>query len=542
MQKTIVYCRVSTEEQKEKGISLDAQERTCCKKAEEMGLKSIEVIRDEGKSGGSLNRSGIQRIIEMSRNKEFDTLLTIHSNRLARNTEDHLMLRRIFKENGVKVLYVFQPDLGDNTAIGKTMDTVVAAFNEMQRNIIKEKTMDALRQKALEGWFPGLPPLGYKTVENPRHGKGEISKRIIIPDPETAPLITKLFKLYATGNYNVYDLVDILYREGLRSKKGGRPAYSKIYESLRNPLYVGEIHWGDVNIRKANHKPLTDKWTFRQVQLIIDGHNHHACRKRKFEFVLRGFVYCARCGRRLTAEWHTKKSGLKFSYYHCPQRIGCSRIDYIKTDELEKQVEEKFKDIQLASEVIERLSEKLGSVLKDRRNEINRQKRALYNQKKATEIKRDALEDKLLNGVISDGEFARMREKIGGTLDVIQDQLDAMEKNQEIRIDELQEILSFAKNIYETYKNAPYPLKRHFLAFFWNRFEIENKKIANAKMTDLFEALLQTGNAVMTPQTIAFNPVCQSQERELVSLRPQRGGRPDLNRRSPGPQPGALNR
>lgn len=525
MKKTIIYCRVSTEEQADKGISLSAQEATCLKKAEELGLKSIEVIKDEGKSAGSLNRPGMQKIIKMCENKEIGTLITIHSDRIARNTEDHLKLRRLFNEGDVKLLYVFQPDLNDDTAVGKTMDTVMAAFNEMQRNIIREKTTNALQHKAEEGWFPGLAPLGYKNVDNPMlETKEEISKKIIVPDPKTAPLVAKMFKLYATGNYNVYDLVDILYKQGLQSKRGGKPAYSRIYETLRNPLYVGELHWKSIHIRKAKHKPIIDKWTFKRVQLVIDGHNHHACRKRKFEFLLRGFVYCAKCGRRLTAEWHTKKSGLKFSYYHCPQRIGCSRIDYIKTDELEKQVEEKFKDIQFASGLIEQLVKKIEFSLKNRRIETIKQKRALYNQKKAAETKRDALEDKLLNGIIGDGEFTRMREKIGGTLDVIQDQLDAMEKNQEIRIDELQEILGFARNIYETYKNAPYLLKRHFLAFFWNRFEIENKKIVNAKMTDLFEALLQTGNAVMTPQTVAFNPVCQSQEREMVILRPLRGG------------------
>lgn len=522
MKKTIIYCRVSTEEQANTGISLSAQESACLKKAKESGFKSIEVIRDEGKSAGNLNRPGMQKIIKMAENNEIDTLLAIHSDRLTRNLEDHLKLRKLFKDNKIKMVYIYQPDFSNNTAFGLTMDNVMAAFNEWQRNNTSEKTTNSLRHKAEEGWFPGLAPLGYKNIDNPKLGdKEETSKKIIVPDPQTAPLIRKMFKLYATGNYNVYELVDILYKQGLRSKRGDRPAYSRIYEGLRNPLYVGELHWKDIHIRKAKHKPLIDKWTFKRVQFVIDGHNHHACRKRKFEFLLRGFAYCVNCGKRLTADWHIKKSGLKFSYYHCSQRSGCSRIDYIKTDELEKQVEEKFKDIQLASGLIEQLVERLGCSLKNRRIETTKRKRALYNQKKAIEAKRDALEDKLLNGIIDDKGFTRMKGKIDTALDVVQDQLDAIERKQEIKIDELQEILGFTRNIYETYKNAPYPLKRHFLAFFWERFEIKNKKIVNAKMTDLFEALLQTGNAVITPQITVFKPVYEGQG---VSLSPLRGG------------------
>jgi len=517
MKKAVIYCRVSTEEQANQGISLDAQENTCRKKAKEMGFKSIKIIKDEGKSAGTLNRPGIQQIMEMSENKEIDTLLTIHSDRIARNTEDHLRLRRLFNENGVKLLYIFQPDLSDNTAVGKTMDTVMAAFNEMQRNIIREKTTNALLQKVEEGWFPGSAPLGYKNIDNPKYRKGEVSRRIIVPNSKTASLITKLFKLYATGEYNVYNLVDILYKQGLRSKNGGKPAYSRIYEALKNPIYIGELHWKDIRIRKAKHKPLIDKWTFKQVQLIMDGHNHHACRKRKHSFLLRGFVYCAKCGQRLTAEWHTKKSGLKFSYYHCPQRGSCKRIDYIKTKDLEKQVEEKFKNIQLSSDRIAKVVKKSETILKQRRIETTKQKRALYNQKKAIEAKRDVLENKLLDETIKDEAFARMQTKINEDLDIIQDQLEAMERKRELKIDELQEILRFSRNIYKAYKNAPYIAKRHFLAFFFNKFEVKNKKIVNTRMTDLFELLLQTGNAVISSKTGVRAPIKQDQRTVIIN-------------------------
>jgi len=55
MQKALVYCRVSTEEQAEKGYSLDTQEKLCRSFAENNGYGVLSVFRDEGKSGTTLS-------------------------------------------------------------------------------------------------------------------------------------------------------------------------------------------------------------------------------------------------------------------------------------------------------------------------------------------------------------------------------------------------------------------------------------------------------------------------------------------------------
>ena len=139
----------------------------------------------------------------------------------------------------------------------------------------------------------------------------------------------------------------------MKSKRGRMLYPSRVYEILRNPIYVGEVHWGGLVNKKAKHKPLITRRVFQQTKAVMDGYNNHACRRRKHQFLLRGFVYCATCGRRLTGEWHFKKSGLKFAYYHCPKRNGCNRPNYMKKDELEEQVENKFKEIQFTDDFID---------------------------------------------------------------------------------------------------------------------------------------------------------------------------------------------
>ena len=63
MPQCLVYCRVSTEEQAEKGYSLDTQEKLCRDFAERSGYRVAGVFRDEGKSGTTLDRPALQDLL-----------------------------------------------------------------------------------------------------------------------------------------------------------------------------------------------------------------------------------------------------------------------------------------------------------------------------------------------------------------------------------------------------------------------------------------------------------------------------------------------
>ncbi|MFX1486860.1 MAG: recombinase family protein [Promethearchaeota archaeon] len=490
MQKALIYCRVSTEEQANKGLSLDAQEKACSKAAKEAGHTSVEVVRDEGKSAGNLNRPGLQKILKLCEERKVKAIYMIHSDRLARNTEDHLKLRRLFQENAIKVVYVFQPNLSDNSAFGKTMDTVMAAFNEMQRLVISEKTKSALLEKVKEGWFPGTAPLGYMNVDNKNPNNGEISKRIITVDPEVAPFIKEMFELYATGHYSVEELINIMHARGLRSRRNKKLHPSKVFDTLKNPIYVGELHWGGIVIRKAKHQPIVPRDIFERVQLIMAGHNNYACRKRKHQFLLRGFLYCS-CKRRMTAEWHVKKSGLKYAYYHCIQGRDCSHSRYINIQDIEQEVENKFKDIKFSPEFISQVTQELQKIYQDHKKKVQCSRRRLYNKKTAVEQQRETAERKLLKGVILDEDFVRIRDELKNDLDDIEDELSKLEEQRKIKIEEFRKILKFTRNIYRAYKEEPaFEIKRRYLSFFWEKFEVEGNRIAKAVPSLLFRELL----------------------------------------------------
>ena len=480
----VIYCRVSTEEQAKKGLSLDVQENTCKKELEKEGYSLLKVIKDEGKSGGSLKRPGIQEIIKLVLEKKINAIFSIHSDRIARNVADHLNLRDLLAKNEVELKFVYQPS-NDGSPYSTTMDTIMASFNEMQRLITSQKTKGALYAKRSEGYFPASPPPGYINAENPNSNASRLAKRIIMPDPIKAPLILRAFKLYATGNYNVYDLNDLMYQKGLRNKHNGKIAPSRFYGLLKNKFYIGEIKWGKIFVKNGKHTPLIDEALFNQVQLVLASNNQNRCRRRKHSWLLNGFTFCHKHQLRYTAEWHLNK---RKAYYHCTNVTGCSR--YFEHIELENEIADKFKELEFNPVFVNKVIEKTKAIFFERRENYENKRQSLVNQRTAWEAKRKTAENKLFERILSDEDFTRVRNEINTELGNIAQMLSELENQRETNVDIAQEILLFTKDIYKTFKKASFQLKRHHLGFFWSRFEIYDKVIIKSVPSPLFQELL----------------------------------------------------
>lgn len=486
MKTCFIYCRVSTEEQADKGYSLETQEKLCREFAERSGYRVLGVYRDEGKSATNLDRAALQELLSRCTKENNVTAVIIQeTDRLARNTKDHLTIKAILKKAGTKLISVAQPMLDDSPE-GMMIDTILASVNQFQSDINSRKTRRGLQERLNLGWWPGWAPLGYLNVEVA--GSEETGKRktVIKRDPDRWDLVHEGFQLYLTGNYSADEANDILYEKGLRSKTGKKIPHSIIVRTLRNPFYAGLMHWNGQK-RQGRHEPMITMDEHKRVLEIIDSHNLHACRRRKHNFLLRGFAFCNICGHRYTGEVHLKK---KKAYYHCAIIRGHSnRGQNVEVNNLEREAEEQFKMIQFTERFSQMIVEKLRTVYHQQKDEINSRKQVLYNQKKAIEAKRDKAEEKLFDGVISDDDFVRLRTKFSQDLTHIQEQIDELDIQHSLDIDVVQEVLRLSRNIYKAYKKAPYELKRQYLGLFWDQFLVQDKRIVEAVPTDLIQAL-----------------------------------------------------
>ncbi len=493
----VIYCRVSTEEQANQGLSLDVQERVCHERAEKDGYGILEVIRDEGKSGSSLQRGGIKRVIRLAEEEAMQAVYMINGDRLARNTADHLHVMALFELHKIRSCFVYQPLIDRNTAMGYTMDTMGAVMSEHFSKVTSEKTKTALNQKALEGWFPSIAPVGYLNADNPNFRKGELSKRIIIPDPQMKNFVIEAFRLYATGNYSATKVNELMYEKGLRSKRGFRIPESRFYDMLVNRLYIGELDWGEVHLKKAKHEAIIDRVTFERVQAVLASHNHYANRQRKHTFLLRGIVRCnVHRDKRYTAEWHTKKSGNRFAYYHCSQQKGGCPGAYVGMLKLEDKVADLFKDLRFSKILIDKIISKATAKFKQRRSDYESELATLNAQKSQLLARRKVAEDKLLTGVLTDSDFTRMRTDIANETETIDGQFKKLSSQREVQVDVVKEILSFAKNLHEAYLKADPVLKRHYLLLLFKDIFVARGEVKEVIYTDLFEMLMRLNHLI----------------------------------------------
>lgn len=158
--KAIAYVRVSTEQQADEGVSIDAQESRLTDYARAMQYDLVEVIVDAGVSAKTLERPGLQRALEMLRTGAADTLMVVKLDRLTRSTKDLLSL--VEKHFQKAALISMSEQIDTRSASGRLLLTVIAAMAQWERETIGERTSAAMQHMKAQGLRAGTIPYGYR--------------------------------------------------------------------------------------------------------------------------------------------------------------------------------------------------------------------------------------------------------------------------------------------------------------------------------------------------------------------------------------------
>ncbi len=169
------YARVSTVEQAEGGISLDAQIAKMGAYAGLYDLEIIETILDPGESGKTLNRPGLRRALALLKSGKADGLLIVKLDRLTRSIADWQdLIDGYFGERGGKQLLSVNDSIDTRTAAGRLVLAILVTVAQWERETIGERTRDALQHKIRNGQRVGkvrfvydLAADGATLVDNP---------------------------------------------------------------------------------------------------------------------------------------------------------------------------------------------------------------------------------------------------------------------------------------------------------------------------------------------------------------------------------------
>lgn len=312
-----IYTRKSTEEGLERDFnSLQAQREACeafIKSQRQEGWRLLpDAYDDGGFSGGTLERPGLQRLLEAVRARRLEAVVVYKVDRLSRSLTDFAKLVELFETAGVSFVSVTQ-QFNTTTSMGRLTLNVLLSFAQFEREVTAERIRDKIAASKRKGlWTGGPAPLGYDIAD----------KRLVV-NAEEAENVRALFRLYLEFG-SVRRLQEAAAAQGLVTKRrqrkdgsvtGGRTfTRGNLYQLLSNPLYVGEVRHKGQNY-PGQHQAILERetWEAVQAQLQRNASNRRSGRNVDAPTLLTGLVY-DETGDRLRPT-HANKQGRRYRYY-----------------------------------------------------------------------------------------------------------------------------------------------------------------------------------------------------------------------------------
>lgn len=349
----VAYARYSSSGQREE--SIEGQLREIHAFAEQRGFRIIKEYTDKALTGRSDRRPDFQRMIADSSKHQFQAVIVWKTDRFSRNRYDSAVYKRRLAKNGVQVFYV-RESIPDGPS-GIVVEAVLEGFAEFYSASLSENVRRGNYDSALQHKTLGRLVLGYRKSADDTF---EI-------DPETAPIIRKIFTDYKNGK-TMKEIYTDLNAAGYKTTAGGEFNKSSLHRILNNEKYIGVYQFQD--IREENViPPLVDMETWNICQRRLAGAKH---RTRTLDldrpaFLLTGKVFCGHCGAPMIGDSATGKTGIHYWYYTCQnkKKRTCDKRRENKQDLEDFVVHQLVKILHSDDGFLETLSQKVADSLVD---------------------------------------------------------------------------------------------------------------------------------------------------------------------------------
>lgn len=224
--KAVAYVRVSSEEQANEGVSLDAQEARLRAYCAAGGLELVGVYRDEGISAGTPleKREQGALLLQALAKDEASHVVAVKLDRLFRNALDCLSNVEKWDKAGVGV-HLLDLSVNTSTAAGRAFLQMAAAFAEMERGLVRERTESAMAHKKASLQVYSHTPFGYD-----RQGDD------LVPNATEQTVIDRIKRMDAAG-VAMMRIAEALNADGVATKRGGKWYASTVKAILTNTLH-----------------------------------------------------------------------------------------------------------------------------------------------------------------------------------------------------------------------------------------------------------------------------------------------------------------
>ena len=299
------------------------------------------MFEDEGYSGATLERPGLERVRDLSAEGQIQVVLAYSPDRLSRKYAYQILLIEEFARHGVETVFVKSPQ-GDSAE-----DQLLVQFQgmiaEYERAQILERSRRGKRHRAQAGEVSVMSgaPYGYRYIR-----KTDEAPAAYVVDEAEARVVRRVYQMYTIEGLSIGEITRQLNSEGVPARRASRWERSVVWGVLRNPAYRGVACFGKTRISArtrvmrpqrrrgtttpstAGHQRPREEWIeipvpalvteegFASAQELLYQNKIRSRRRTIAPSVVQGLVSCAKCGYALSRT-STQTTARKIHYYKC---------------------------------------------------------------------------------------------------------------------------------------------------------------------------------------------------------------------------------
>src|SRR5690606_23270200 len=298
---------------------------------------------DGGISGGTLERPGLQRLLEDIEDGLVDVVVVYKIDRLSRSLADFAKLVEVFDRNGVTFVSVTQ-SFNTTTSMGRLTLNILLSFAQFEREVTAERIRDKVAASRKKGmWMGGVPPFGYR-VEN---------RKLLVDETAAAHVRWIFARFIEIGSCTV--LAREVCARGLGTPRGNQIDKKYLYRMLSNRAYLGEaVHKGDSY--PGEHDAIIDRATWDRVHAILqESPRKRAARTRAdTPALLKGLLFGPDGA--AFSPTHTRKGGRLYRYYVSQTVLkhgaGSCPVGRVPAGEIERAVIDQLRTVFRQPEIV----------------------------------------------------------------------------------------------------------------------------------------------------------------------------------------------
>ena len=364
---TALYCRLSNEDDLDgESNSIQNQRALLQKYSEDHGFTNIHFFVDDGYTGTNFSRPAMQEMLSLVEAGQVSTVIVKDMSRFGR---DYLQVGHyteiVFPSMNVRFIAV--NDGVDSERGDSDFTPVRNLFNDFYAKDTSRKVRAVLRARGTSGKHMNRPPYGY--LENP------MQKGYWIIDPETAPIVRKIFDLAMAG-YGPEKIANILKAEqeltakAAYAKRNGKPLPVKPYawseksvaDILERMEYTGctcnfKTYSKSYKLKKRIPNKVDDMFIIPDTQEAIvpkemwdrvqelRQERHRSIQRAERKGMFAGIMFCADCGSRLHFRTNKNFDGKQDHYVCGSYKKGECSAHYIREEVLRNIVLERIRAV-----------------------------------------------------------------------------------------------------------------------------------------------------------------------------------------------------